>query len=507
MSNAALSDGGRDTVLSVRGAGKFFPGVKALQDVDFDLKRGEIHALLGENGAGKSTLIKVITGVHPRDAGAVMLDGIEIHPQHPGDAQGLGISTVYQEVNLVPTLSVAENLMLERQTRKFGLISWKKTEADAKAALETLGLDIDVNRPLGSYSVAIQQLVAIARAVALDARVLILDEPTASLDGDEIQTLFRIMRDLRDKGLGIVFVTHFLDQVYAVTDRITVLRNGRLVGTFVTRDLPQIDLINHMLGRELAEVSAHRHQDEGSYVGPKRTIQVKNLGKKRVLEPVSLDLNAGEIVGLAGLLGSGRTELSELIFGSQKADSGLVFLDGEPVMLRSPRHAIRSGFGLCPEDRKQDGIVAELSVRENIVLALQGRRGWLRPIPRTEQQQFADDMIRALGIATPDSEKPVGQLSGGNQQKVILARWLVSKPILLILDEPTRGIDVGAHADIIKLIKELCDEGLALLVASSELEEIVAFADRVAVMRDREKVSELVGAEITQTRIIEAIAR
>ena len=495
------------SVLSVRGAGKFFPGVKALQDVDFDLRSGEIHALLGENGAGKSTLIKVITGVHPRDAGTVLLDGQEIHPNHPGDAQALGISTVYQEVNLVPTLSVAENLMLERQTLKFGFISWKKTESDAKAALETLGLDIGVSRPLGSYSVAIQQLVAIARAVALDARVLILDEPTASLDAEEIRTLFRIMGELRAKGLGIVFVTHFLDQVYAITDRITVLRNGRLVGTFVTKELAQIDLINHMLGRELAEVSSHRHQDESNFTGKGRQIQIKNLGKKRVLEPVTLDLSGGEIVGLAGLLGSGRTELSELIFGAKKADSGLVFLDGEPVMLRSPRHAIRSGFGLCPEDRKQDGIVAELSVRENIMLALQGRRGWLRPIARAEQQKTADEMIRALGIATPDSEKPVGQLSGGNQQKVILARWLVSKPIFLILDEPTRGIDVGAHADIIKLIKELCDEGLALLVASSELEEIVAFADRVAVMRDRQKVSELTGAEITQDRIIEAIAR
>ncbi|NIZ01961.1 sugar ABC transporter ATP-binding protein [Thalassospira lucentensis] len=507
MAQTSQPENSGKTVLSVRGAGKFFPGVKALQNVDFDLQEGEIHALLGENGAGKSTLIKVITGVHPRDAGSVTLNGQEIHPNHPGDAQALGISTVFQEVNLIPTLSVAENLMLERQTRKFGLIAWKKTDEDAKAALEILGLDIDIHRPLGSYSVAIQQLVAIARAVALDARVLILDEPTASLDAEEIKTLFAIMRDLKAKGLGIVFVTHFLDQVYAVTDRITVLRNGELVGTFVTKDLPQIDLINHMLGHELAEVSSHRHQDEGNYTGPKRQIQVKNLGKKRVLEPVSLDLQAGEIVGLAGLLGSGRTELSELIFGTQKADSGLVFMDGEPVMLRSPRHAIRAGFGLCPEDRKQDGIVAELSVRENIMLALQGRRGWLRPIPRNEQQKLADDMIKALGIATPDSEKPVGQLSGGNQQKVILARWLVSKPLLLILDEPTRGIDVGAHADIIKLIKELCDEGLALLVASSELDEIVAFADRVAVMRDREKVSELTGAEITQENIIEAIAR
>lgn len=507
MSETAHSESADDSVLQVRGAGKFFPGVKALQDVDFDLRRGEIHALLGENGAGKSTLIKVITGVHPRDAGTVKLDGKEIWPNHPGDAQALGISTVYQEVNLVPTLSVAENLMLERQSRKFGLISWKKTNADARSALDILGLDIDINRPLGSYSVAIQQLVAIARAVALDARVLILDEPTASLDGEEIQTLFRIMGDLRAKGLGIVFVTHFLDQVYAVSDRITVLRNGRLVGTYVTGELAQIDLINHMLGRELAEVSAHRHQDEGNYTGPKREIRVKNLGRKRVLEPVSLNLQAGEIVGLAGLLGSGRTELSELIFGSRKADSGLVFLDGEPVLLRSPRHAIRAGFGLCPEDRKQDGIVAELNVRENIILALQGRRGWLRPIPGSEQQKFADDMIRALAIATPDSEKPVGQLSGGNQQKVILARWLTSRPILLILDEPTRGIDVGAHADIIKLIKELCDEGLALLVASSELEEIVAYSDRVAVMRDRRKVSELTGTEITQDNIIKAIAR
>ncbi|WP_371135044.1 sugar ABC transporter ATP-binding protein [Thalassospira sp.] len=494
-------------ILSVRGVGKVFPGVKALQNVDFDLVPGEIHALLGENGAGKSTLIKVITGVHPRDAGRVIFNGTDIHPQHPGEAQNMGISTVYQEVNLVPTLSVAENLMLERQNLKWGFINWKPTIAAARDALATLGLDIDVERPLGSYSVAIQQLVAIARAVALDARVLILDEPTASLDAEEIKSLFQIMRDLRGRGMGIIFVTHFLDQVYAVTDRITVLRNGQRVGTFVTADLARIDLIGHMLGRELAEVSSHRHHDERGFTGKGNQIQIKNLGRKRMLHPVSLELSGGEIVGLAGLLGSGRTELAELIFGAQKADSGLVFINGEPVMLRSPQHAIRSGFALCPEDRKQDGIVAELSVRENIILALQGRRGWLRPIPGAEQQKIADDMIRALGIATPDREKPVGQLSGGNQQKVILARWLVAKPLFLILDEPTRGIDVGAHADIIKLIKELCDEGLALLVASSELEEIVAFADRVVVMRDREKVSELVGAEITQSRIIEAIAR
>jgi len=494
-------------VLSVRGVGKVFPGVKALQGVDFDLAAGEIHALLGENGAGKSTLIKVITGVHPRDEGEVLLEGRAIEPEHPGDAQSLGISTVFQEVNLIPTLSVAENLMLERQVRRGGLIAWKRTAAQAKEALKTLGLEIDVDRALGSYSVAVQQLVAIARAVSLDARVLILDEPTASLDSDEIQTLFRIMRELKAKGLGIIFVTHFLDQVYALTDRITVLRNGRRVGTFVTAELNRVDLINQMLGRELAEISAHRRQDSECFAGISHRIRIEGLGRKRVLNPVSLDLSGGEILGLTGLLGSGRTELCELIFGARKADSGRVLLDGEPVSLRSPRHAIRAGFGLCPEDRKQDGIVAELSVRENIMLALQGRRGWLRPIPRGEQQTLADEMIAALGIATPDSEKPVGQLSGGNQQKVVLARWLVSKPVFLLLDEPTRGIDVGAHADIIQLIKTLCSEGLALLVASSELEEIVAFADRVAVMRDRDKVSELSGESITQDNIIEAIAQ
>ncbi|WP_409525808.1 sugar ABC transporter ATP-binding protein [Nitrincola sp. MINF-07-Sa-05] len=494
-------------VLSVRGVGKFFPGVKALQDVNFDLAVGEIHALLGENGAGKSTLIKVITGVHPRDEGQVFLDGQEIHPSHPGEAQALGISTVFQEVNLVPTLSVVENLMLERQHRRLGLIAWKQTAGAATKALDILGLDLDIHRPLGSYSVAIQQLVAIARAVALDARVLILDEPTASLDSDEIQILFRVMRELKAKGLGIIFVTHFLDQVYAVTDRITVLRNGQRVGTFVTQELRQIDLVNHMLGRELAEISTERHQESRVTHATSRRIQIKGLGKKRVLKPVTLDLSGGEIIGLAGLLGSGRTELSELIFGVRRADSGSVSIDGKPLQLRSPRHAIRAGFGLCPEDRKLDGIVAELSVRENIMLALQGRRGWLQPIPRPEQQKLSDEMIAALGIATPDSEKPVGQLSGGNQQKVILARWLVSKPLFLLLDEPTRGIDVGAHADIIKLIKTLCSEGLALLVASSELEEIVAFSDRVAVMRDRELVSELRGQQITQDNIIEAIAQ
>ncbi|WP_445680791.1 sugar ABC transporter ATP-binding protein [Radicibacter daui] len=493
-------------VLAARGVSKNFPAVRALVAVDFELKAGEIHALLGENGAGKSTLIKVMTGVYERDGGDVVLAGRIIHPAHAGEAQALGISTVYQEVNLIPTLSVAENLMLERQPGRFGFVNWRRLRADARQMLARMGLDIDVSRPLGGFSVAVQQLVAIARAIALNARVLILDEPTASLDREEIDLLFAVMRDLRAAGLGIIFVTHFLDQVYEITDRITVLRNGQLIGTYETAELSQIDLVHHMLGRQL-ESASHRRKRPATGAPAADLVSVRGLGRRRLMEPLDLEVRAGELVGLAGLLGSGRTETAKLIFGAENADCGEVRVAGAAVDTSSPRRAIRAGFGFCPEDRKVEGIVPELSVRENIILALQARQGWHRPIPRAEQQRLADQMIEALGIATPDSEKPVGQLSGGNQQKCILARWLVSSPRFLILDEPTRGIDVGGHADIITLLRQLCDEGMGLLVASSELEEIVAVADRVAVLRDRRKVAELSGEAVTRAGIIEAIAQ
>ncbi|MBD2745419.1 sugar ABC transporter ATP-binding protein [Microvirga sp. BT688] len=491
-------------LLEIRGLTKGFPGVQALDHVDFTLHAGEIHGLLGENGAGKSTLIKVLTGVLRRDAGIIRLEGHEVTARDTADALSLGIGTVYQEVNLLPNLSAAENLFIGRQPHRFGLVRTGEMRRRAVELLSGYGLDIDVANPLSSYSVAIQQIVAIARAVDLSAKVLILDEPTASLDAQEVETLFEILRRLKSRGIGIVFVTHFLDQVYAVCDRITVLRNGRLVGSRPIAELPRIELVSMMLGRELAAEALHRNQRPAVVGEP--LVAFRNYGKSRLIEPFDLALRPGEVVGLAGLLGSGRTETAKLVFGIERADSGQAFVDGKPVRLATPRDAARLRFGFTPEDRKTEGIVAELSVRENIVLALQAQRGWLHKIPRAKQDEIASRFIKLLDIRTPDAEKPIGLLSGGNQQKALLARWLATEPRFLILDEPTRGIDVGAHAEIIRLIERLCEEGLALLVISSELEEIASYSDRVVVLRDRRHVRELSGDEVSADTIMTTIA-
>ncbi|WP_339896727.1 sugar ABC transporter ATP-binding protein [uncultured Gilvimarinus sp.] len=493
-----------DTLLALRGVDKVFPGVKALNGVDFTLRKGEIHALLGENGAGKSTLIKVMTGVYRRDGGQIVLDGAEISPANTGEAQDLGISTVYQEVNLLPNLSVAQNLYLGREPMRFGLIHWRKMNRDARELLAGYDLDIDVTAPLTTYSVAIQQLIAIARGVAMSAKVLILDEPTASLDADEVASLFNIMRELRDKGIGIVFVTHFLDQVYAVCDRITILRNGTLVGEYEAATLTQQQLVSHMLGKEL-EKAVHAKVDHAEEQNREKLLEV-NSASSEVLQPLNVSVSAGQVVGLAGLLGSGRTELCRLVFGLDAVKEGEVKLSGNPVKFTNTRQAVLAGMGLCPEDRKRDGIFGPMSIRENMVMALQNKRGWWRYIPMKKQRELAEHYVKALKIATSDIEKPINQLSGGNQQKVILARWLAAEPRLLLLDEPTRGIDVGAHAEIIQLIRKLCEDGLGLLVASSELEELVEFADKVVVMRDRRKVAEVSGSDISQQNIMQAIA-
>ncbi|MGY0792140.1 galactofuranose ABC transporter, ATP-binding protein YtfR [Azospirillum argentinense] len=495
-------------LLAIRGLSKAFLGVQALDGVDFTVRHGEIHALLGENGAGKSTLIKTLTGVYQRDAGTVMLEGRAIAPRGVEEAQRLHIGTVYQEVNLLPNLSVAENLFLGRQPMRFGLVDRGAMRRRARAVLIPYGLSLDVTAPLGRFSVATQQIVAIARAVDMSAKVLILDEPTASLDAQEVAVLFKVLRTLRSRGIGIVFVTHFLDQVYALCDRITVLRNGRLVGERRTAELPRLDLVAMMLGREL-EAAAHRiapPDDEGEEDARPPLVRFRGYGKARSVEPFDLAIRPGEVVGLAGLLGSGRTETARLVFGMDRADQGEVAVDGQAVRLRGPRDAIRLGFGFCPEDRKKEGIVGALSVRENIILALQARQGWLRPIPRRRQEEIADRFIRLLDIRTPHAEQPIQLLSGGNQQKALLARWLATEPRLLILDEPTRGIDVGAHAEIIRLIERLCADGMALLVVSSELEEIVAYSRRVVVLRDRRHVAELRGGEVAVDRIVAAIA-
>ncbi len=493
-------------LLAIRGLSKAFLGVQALDGVDFTLRHGEVHALLGENGAGKSTLIKTLTGVYQRDGGTIALCGEEIAPRSVEDAQRLNIGTVYQEVNLLPNLSVAENLFLGRQPMRFGLVDRAAMRRRARVILDGYGLSIDVAAPLQRFSVATQQIVAIARAVDMSAKVLILDEPTASLDAQEVAVLFDVMRGLKARGIGIVFVTHFLDQVYAVCDRITVLRNGRLVGERRAADLPRLDLVAMMLGRELEAASHRLAQPEEIDDSRPPLVRFQGFGKTRSVAPFDLDIRPGEVVGLAGLLGSGRTETARLAFGVDRADSGSVTVDGEKTQLRGPREAVRLGFGYCPEDRKKEGIVGALSVRENIILALQARQGWLKPIPRRRQQEIADRFIRLLDIRTPDAERPIQLLSGGNQQKALLARWLATDPRFLILDEPTRGIDVGAHAEIIRLIERLCADGMALLVVSSELEEIVAYSRRVIVLRDRRHVDVLRGEDVSVERIVASIA-
>ncbi len=490
--------------IEMRGVSKTFPAVRALDKVDFRLGPGEIHALMGENGAGKSTLIKIMTGAARCDAGEIRIDGRPVEIGSPARAQALGVGAVYQEVNLVPTMSVAKNLTLGRQPRRFGLVSWRAAREIARRRLARLGLDIDVDRPLGAYSIAVRQLVAIARALDDETRALVLDEPTASLDAAETEALFRILRDLKSRGMSIVFITHFIEQVYAISDRISVLRNGRLVGSAPAAELPPTALVPMMLGRALEASEARAAVARSSPEEPP-ILNAEGLGKRRVMAPFNLSIRPGEAVGLAGLLGSGRTEVAKLIFGAIRPDSGRLTIAGATAP-PSPRGSLRRGVALGPEDRKSEGVFSELSVRENIVIGLQTKRGWLRRISRAEQNRLADEMISALSISTPNADKPVGELSGGNQQKVVLARLLVADPRVLILDEPTRGIDVGAHAEIVTLIRKLCARGLALIVASSEIDELVAVSDRVVVLRDRRTVGEISGERLSREAIVETIA-
>jgi simple sugar transport system ATP-binding protein len=495
-------------ILVIRHLSKDFPGVRALAGVDFFLRRGEIHALMGENGAGKSTLIKVLTGVYPRDGGEIQFEGRPFAARSPHEAQEQGISTVYQEVNLVPNLSVAENLLLGRQPTRGGLIDGREMKRRAEAILERLHLHVDVNQLLGDYSLAVQQMVAIGRALEFESKILILDEPTSSLDAGEVEQLFRVMRKLKAEGHAILFVTHFVEQVYAVSDRITVLRNGELVGEFETARLPKVELISKLLGKALHDLEsvATVKGEAASERAGEPVLRVRGLGKAGVLERFDLEIHAGEVLGLAGLLGSGRTELASLIFGIEKPDQGEVAVQGQKVRLNSPLRALQSGIGLCPEDRKSEGIIEDLSIRENIILALQVKQGWLRNIPRARQEEIAERYIKLLDIRTPSAAQAIKNLSGGNQQKAIVARWLATQPSLLILDEPTRGIDVGAKAEIQKLILALSDKGMAVLFISSELDEVLRCADRIAILRDKAIVGKLSADQMDEQVIMRTIA-
>ena len=498
-------------VLEMRKISKVFPGVKALSGVDFRLLRGEVHAIMGQNGAGKSTLVKVLTGVHRHDAGEILLEGKAIRPDSPFAAQKLGISAVYQEVNLCPNLSVAENMFVGRQPMRFGRIHWRELNRRAEEALGRLNVQIDVTQDLSSYSIAIQQMVAIARVLDVSSKILILDEPTSSLDENEVERLFGLIRSLRDQGLAVLFITHFLDQVYRISDRITVLQNGLLCGEYRTAQLPKLELIAKMLGKELsgfqyATEHATKKKEATAVREDAPVLRIRQLGLRGSIAPFDLDLSRGEVLGLAGLLGSGRTEMAKLIFGIDSANQGEVEVRGKKARINSPRAAMAEGMGFCSEDRKSEGVFGDLTVRENIILALQAKKGPLRFIPLKKQLEIADKLIASLKVKTPSAETTAVQLSGGNLQKVMLARWLATNPAVLILDEPTRGIDVGAKLEIMELILNLSRQGMGVIFISSEFEEVVRCSDRIAVLRDHAKVGELSGQDLDERNIMRTIA-
>ena len=494
-----------ETVLSMRGICKEFPGVKALQNVDFTLRRGEIHALMGENGAGKSTLIKVLTGVYTKDAGHIQMEGTEgeANIRSPQDAQNIGISTVYQEITLCPNLTVAENMFIGREA---GLLTHRKEyENKAEQLLKNLNIPARARQELSSCSLAVQQMVAIARAVDMNCKVLILDEPTSSLDEKEVQMLFSLMRDLRSRGVGIIFVTHFLEQVYEVCDRITVLRNGELVGEYIIQDLPQVQLVAKMMGKELDETIEIDASGKKNTPTGETVYEAENLSSSDA-KPFNFKIGRGEVNGFTGLLGSGRSESVRAIFGADRVTGGKVRMNGKQVRISRPIDAMKNGIGYLPEDRKRDGIIADLSVRDNIILALQVMKGFFHPMSRSEMEKFADEYIHTLNIKTASKDTPVGSLSGGNQQKVILARWLLTHPEYLILDEPTRGIDIGTKLEIQRLVLKLAEENVSVTFISSEIEEMLRTCSRLIVMRDRKIVGELTGDELSQTNIMKTIA-
>lgn len=498
---------------------KDFPGVKALKGVDFRLFPGEVHTIMGQNGAGKSTLVKVLTGVYKADGGEILLEGKPISPESPLAAQKLGINTLYQEINLCLNLSVAENICIGKEPRKLGRIDWPALNSRAEAALARLNIDVDVTENLSTCSIAVQQMTAIARVLNSEAKVLVFDEPTSSLDENEVEQLFSVVRKLRDEGMAILFITHFLNQTYQISDRITILKDGCFVGEYRAEKLPRLELITKMLGKELTvfsqrlgkkEGGAPEHLEEPGKAGGREAseplLSAEALGLHGSINPFDLKVERGEVVGLAGLLGSGRSEAAKLLFGIDTPDEGTLFIQGRKKKLPSPKQAILEGIGFCSEDRKNEGIFDELSVRDNIIQALQVRQGVFHSIPRAKQQQIAEKLIEELGIKTPHAGYPVGKLSGGNQQKVILARWLATRPIVLILDEPTRGIDVGAKLEIMEQILNLSKTGMGIIFISSEFEEVIRCSDRIAVLRDREFIAELAGENLNEAKILHIIA-
>jgi monosaccharide-transporting ATPase len=498
------------TVLEIRDVSKRFPGVLALDQVSLSVEAGEVHALVGENGAGKSTLIKVLTGVYQADSGEIRYLGQPVAFGRPLDAQLAGISTIYQEVNLVPLMSVARNLFLGREPRnRLGLIDVRRMNREAAETLRRFGITLDVTRSLRSIGLGAQQMVALARAVAIDAKVLIMDEPTSSLEPREVETLFHVVRDLSAQGIAIIYVSHRLDELYALCQDVTVLRDGRVVHSGPLEGLGRLPLISHMLGRDLAEVRREgltSFSDTHGAVDSEPLLHAEGLTKRHLLHDITFDVRRGEVTGLGGLLGSGRSETAKAVIGALPLDSGSVTIGGKRLRRLSPKVAIRNGMAMLPEDRKAEGIIPDLSVRENIVLAAMPRLARAGVVTRGQQDRIVDTFMKRLRIKASSPEQRVSELSGGNQQKVLLARWLCLNPRLLLLDEPTRGIDVGAKAEVQGLIDELARDGLAVVLISSDLEELVEGANRVVVLRAGSVVAELTGDDVSEHGIMAALA-
>ena len=495
-------------LLEMKGIGKTFPGVVALHEVDLAIGYGEVHALMGENGAGKSTLIKALTGIYPRNAGEIRFEQRPFSPADALQAQRAGISTIYQELNLVPCLSVCENIFLGREPKARGLIDWKAVRERSRDLLGEMGLrEVDVNEPLHMQSVAAQQMVAIARAVSSEAKLLVMDEPTSSLSEKEVRILFRVVEKLKQQNISVIFISHKMDEVFAICDNATILRDGRLVGRYPIRDLTKSKMVSLMIGRDATSVLDRKKSAIGGNEDREVVLKAAKISRAPRTKEISVDLTSGEILGVAGLLGSGRTELARILFGDQMPDQGRIEIQGKRVRMKSPRDAVRLRLGFCSEDRKEEGVFPNMSVAENMTIAILPELGRAGVLPRKAQRQVAETYINKMRIATTGPHQLMKELSGGNQQKVLLARWLCKRPILMILDEPTRGIDIGGKAEIESIIGELAGSGVAVLMISSEMEELIRSCDRIAMLSDGRKVGELTAREVSEESIMHMMAQ
>jgi ribose transport system ATP-binding protein len=493
-------------LLSMQDISKAFSGVSALRSASLEIAAGEVMALVGQNGAGKSTLIKILTGAYQRDTGTIRLEDGDVVFATPGASQAKGIATIYQEINLAPQRSVAENIYLSREPRtRLGLLNRRAMRQGAVAVLKTFNLDIDVDMPAGHFSAATRQMIAIARAVTQKARLVIMDEPTSSLDEREVTILFETIRTLKRNGVAVLFIGHRLDELYEICDRVTIMRDGQTVAQSAMADMPKMELVRNMLGKELAAFQAIARDSGNDEAKPVR-LSVEGAGSGVRVRDVSMTVREGEISGLAGLLGSGRTETARIIFGADRLEKGSIRIDGQARHYGEPADAIADGIGLVSEDRKIDGIIPDMSIRENMTLALLPKLKKAGIVDRARQQEIVTRYIKALGVKCASPDQPIKELSGGNQQKVLLARWLCTDPRILIVDEPTRGIDIGAKAEILKLLRSLADEGLSVLMISSELEELLAAADRVTVLSDGRSVAVLKRDELSETALLSAMA-